>query len=85
MKNRARIIDVASLDSVTLSRVQFVPTVMLSDGRAMVGTKAFEWLKEYDGEVELTPPPSGSMAFSDLDFEDTQYVEGYASFEPLPE
>jgi hypothetical protein len=85
LRNRTRIVDISTLDHATLSRIQFVPTVVLSSGQSMVGTKAFEWMKEFDGEVELAPPPSGGLAFSDLDFADTQYTEGFSSFEPLPE
>ena len=85
LRNRVRVVDISAVDHSTLSRIQFVPTVVLSTGQSMVGTKAFEWMKEFDGEVDLLPPPSGGLAFSDLDFADTQYTEGFSSFEPLPE
>ena len=85
--------DVAMMDVATLSRDQLsglvaVPS-LVTDGQTLCGTKAFEWLKQFEAEVEVDgfSVGSGSLAFSDVSNAQgyATYADDFSTFEPIPE
>lgn len=64
-----RRVDVNALDPAAYSRVTAVPTLVLPTGRALVGSDAFGWLKQFDSQVELGgwSGGGGRLAFSAID------------------
>lgn len=81
------LVDVATLTSSQLASVQAVPAMVLADGQTMYGTKAFEWLKDFDGDVELEGFHGGGGALPFSDVEALQgyatYAESFSAFEPV--
>lgn len=71
------LMDVARLSQEQLAAVQAVPAMVLDSGQTLYGTKAFEWLKQYDGEVELEGFAGGRS--SALSFSDVASASGYAT------
>lgn len=70
----ARIVDI---DVTPVSGIEYVPTVV--DGStSMTGAKAFEWLQQYQGEVDLQPVDVGFGSLSYGLINDSNSV-GYAS------
>jgi len=65
LQQTLRIVDI---DRTPHPNVEFVPTVVDNKGSVMVGQKVFEWLKQYQSEVEYTPMPlsMGSLSYADL-------------------
>lgn len=87
MATAVNYLDVTRLDPQQLSRVQAVPAVVTAQGQTLYGTKAFEWLKQFEGDVELEGfgGENGALAFSDVDsLGYAMYTEGYSTFEPVP-
>lgn len=81
-----RLVDVSQLTDVQLQRVQAVPALVLAGGQTMYGTKAFEWLKQYEADVELESfAANGTLAFSDVQSPQgyATYAEQFSSFEPV--
>lgn len=80
-------IDVNSLAPEQRKRVTAVPMLILNTGTVLVGTKAFEWLKQYEGESELDCFYGGrGLAFSEV-ADDTctmAWSTPYSAFEPVP-
>ena len=80
-------IDVNTLSPDQRSQVPAVPLLVLSNGTSLVGTKAFEWLKQYDGQTEVESFCLGKgLAFSDIT-DDTFTMEWstpFSAFEPVP-
>ncbi len=72
-----RLVDVSTLPEAQLSNVQAVPALILAGGAVLYGTKAFEWLKQFEGDVELDTfvPGGGGLPFSDVDS-----LQGYALY-----
>lgn len=77
-------VNVVNIDTTAVRGVDFVPTVVLSDGQVFVGTKAFEWLREHVTDTDLAPAASASgLAFSDLSSSGhAMYAEAYSQFIP---
>jgi len=79
-------VDVATLTPQQLARVSAVPALVLPNGGTLYGTKAFEWLKQYEGEVELDgfSGENGALAFSDISTSGYAcYAQNYSAFEPV--
>lgn len=80
-------VDVNSLSPEQCRHVTAVPTLVLNTGTVLVGTQAFDWLKQFEGQLELDSytPGRGSLPFSD--FHDDQfalnYSQPYGPFEPV--
>lgn len=82
------LVDVGTLSNEQLARVQAVPALVLSGGQTLYGTKAFEWLRQYEGDVELQGFSShGTLAFSDVNSAHgyATYAESFSAFEPVAE
>lgn len=82
------LVDVATLSSSQLASVQAVPAMVLADGQTMYGTKAFEWLKQFEGDVELDGfAGNGSLPFSDVASHQgyATYAQRFSAFEAVPE
>lgn len=82
------LLDVNRLSPDQLQRVQAVPALILETGQTMYGTKAFEWLKQYEGDVELEGfCANGTLPFSDVASAQgyATYAESFSSFEPVAE
>lgn len=52
LQQSLRIVDI---DQVPQPGVQYVPTVVDASGATLVGAKVFEWLKQFQSEVEYQP------------------------------
>lgn len=82
------VVDVASLAPQQLARVAAVPALVLSDGSTLYGTKAFEWLKQFEGDVDLEgfEGEAGALAFSEVTSSTSyaNYTSVYSAFEPVP-
>ena len=65
------------------SSVAAVPALLTPEGQTMYGTKAFEWLKQYEADVELESfYGNGSLAFSEVGgMGYATYDEGFGDFE----
>ena len=61
--------------------------LMLSTGGTLVGTRAFEWLKEFEGQMEVDSfTPGRGLPFSDIadDAATMHFSTPYSAFEPVP-
>lgn len=77
-------VQVVDIDVAPTRGVQYVPTVVLPTGQVLVGTKAFEWLRQHASDGELEPYPlagSRGLAFSDLSSAGhAQFAEAFSPF-----
>ena len=73
---RVRLVDVATLDESQRTGLTAVPTLILGDGRRLVGTDAFQWLDQFAAEVE----PDAFGGFGALPFSDITADIGFATF-----
>lgn len=86
LQGRMQIIDIDRLDPSQRAGLQYVPTLVDSSNVQHVGSRAFEWVKQYDSEIELEPAPGGvgSLQFADLGGSgESQRVEGFGDFVPV--
>jgi hypothetical protein len=85
---KVRRVDAYSLPPHQLAQVGSVPTLVTSTGQALVGTKAFEWLQQFNSvnELDCFDRGSGGLAFSDIndDLAPINYSTSYSAFEPVP-
>lgn len=73
----ARIVDVEH--SPTLG-IEHVPTLIDERGRTYVGGKAFEYLKQFESEMELEPMQlgTGSLAYGSIgNGGELHYIDGF--------
>jgi hypothetical protein len=79
------LVDVTQLTEQQRSSVKAVPT-LYTEGVAVVGTKAFEWLKQYEADVDLESfSGNGSLAFSEVSSMGyAAYSDDFGPFEPVP-
>lgn len=84
MAAHVALVDVSRLTREQAASVTAVPALVTPEGQSLYGTKAFEWLKQFEGDVELEVfGGNGSLAFSDLGgIGYAAYAEGYSPFEP---
>lgn len=57
----ARVVDVGQNH---VPDITHVPTLVDTRGTRHVGSKAFEWLKRFEGEIEIEPMQLGSKSLS---------------------
>lgn len=84
LQRRVQMKDVHSLSPSERAGLQYVPTIVDDQGRQHVGSKAFEFMKQFDEEMELesAPPSFGRLAFSDLEgFGESQYTTAFGDFD----
>lgn len=60
-----RIVDI---DQTPTATVQYVPTVVDERGKTLVGSKVFEWLAQFQSEVEYQPMhlSMGSLSYGSI-------------------
>ena len=91
----AQDLEIVDVDAVAgaAQHVTAVPTVLTSDGAAHVGSKAFEWLSQFQGEAELESfqlvgcGSRGSLAWSSIDDASGglgMFSEAFSGFEAPP-
>lgn len=85
LRGKIQVLDIDRLPPDQKRGLQFVPTLVDDYETQYIGSRAFEFLKQYDGEVELEAAPMGmGLAFSSLQPSGTyggmQYVERYGDF-----
>lgn len=81
-----RCVDMATLHPSQLARISAVPALVQPDGTALVGTKAFEWLRPFEAEMSVDgfDGENGMLAFSNLDDQGyATYATGYGPFEAV--
>lgn len=84
--NQVTLLEVGSLAPGQRASITAVPALVLADGATLYGTKAFEWLKQFEGDMELGgfDGGHGALAFSDLEGSSyASYCQGYGPFEPV--
>lgn len=81
-------IDYVNIDGMSENEtrgLQFVPSLQLSSGQMLVGSKCFEWLKAYEGDVEMDNVELGrrGLTFSSYETGDgvQQHIETFTSFQ----
>lgn len=87
LKKRVDIRSVDTMSPAERSGLQYVPTIVDDAGRQHVGTRAFEFLKEYEMEIELDPAPvgMGRLEFASLEgFGENEYMESFGEFTAPP-
>lgn len=80
-------LDVNSLSPDQRRHVSAVPMLILNTGTVLVGTKAFEWLKQHEAQMELESFSLGKgLAFSEIhdDAFTMSYSTPYSDFTPVP-
>lgn len=87
---QVRLVDVADVAPDRLVGVTAVPALILSDGSTLYGTKAFEWLKQFEADMQIdgfAGAAGGMLAFSDLTEEGqygaTSFATSFGPFEPV--
>lgn len=67
---QVRLVDIDTLTASQRDLLSVVPTVQSTDGNVYTGSKAFELLKAYEGDIELQSWVSGgsgsALVFSDF-------------------
>lgn len=84
-KSMIRKVDVNTLGPDQRKHVTAVPMLVLSTGTTLVGTRAFEWLKDYEAQVEVDSfSPGRGLAFSDIadNAATMRFWTPYSAFEP---
>lgn len=78
-------VDVAQLTPQQLSSVTAVPALITAEGQTLYGTKAFEWLKQYEADVQLESfNGNGTLPFSDIgSMGYATYATDFSAFEPV--
>lgn len=83
--DRVVMVDVAQLTQEQLATITAVPTLVTPEGQTVHGTRAFEWLKQYEGDVELEAfcGGGGGLAFSDVNgIGYATYADSFGEFQP---
>lgn len=62
LQHSLRVVDI---DQTPHPSIQYVPTVVDKNGTTLVGSKVFEWLQQFQAEVEYE---SMNMSFGDLSY-----------------
>jgi hypothetical protein len=67
LREKVEVIDIDHVPPEYKAGLQYVPTLVDNSGQQYVGSKCFEWLAQFQTEVELDfAPMGGSLAFSDI-------------------
>lgn len=86
--DQVRLVEVGQLGPQQLAAVVAVPALVTAEGQTLYGTKAFEWLKQFEGDAELDAFYGGggqTLAFSEIDgMGYASYAEGYGDFVAPP-
>ncbi len=82
------LVDVSRMSKAQREQVTAVPALIVDNGTTLYGTKAFEWLKQFEADVELESfVGNGSLPFSDVNSVQgyATYAEAFSTFEPVAE
>lgn len=84
------VVDVHSVPPERAAHLAAVPALVTGDGSGtLYGTKAFEWLKQFEADVELDGfvGGNGSLGFSDVNNARgyVTYAQRYSAFTPMPD
>jgi len=85
-----RFLNIDTTSPETKQQLTAVPTMQLQNGQMLVGSKAFEYLQQFNSEIEYETLPianGGSLPFSQVgsDGSSWQVSEAWwSSFSPLP-
>ena len=63
--------------------IEFVPTLVDARGKKYVGGKAFEYLRQFDGEIQLEPMQlgTGALAYGSIENgNELDFIQGYYEF-----
>lgn len=85
--SQVRLLDVGTLTPQQVQSVERVPALVLQGGQTLYGTQAFEWLQQFQADVELEGfAGNGSLPFSDLASATpyATYATTFSAFEPVP-
>lgn len=92
MAGRVTMLEVSRLGREQLAAVAAVPALVTAEGQTLYGTKAFEWLKQYEADVELEGYGGGvsgsapGLAFSEVGgMGYATFVDAFGAFEPVAE
>lgn len=86
--SQVALVDVSRLSPQQREHVSAVPALIVDGGTTLYGTKAFEWLKQFEADVELESfGGNGSLPFSDVNSVQgyATYAQAFSAFEPVPE
>ena len=76
-----RIVDVET--SAIPPGIELVPTLVDARGKKYVGGKAFEYLRQFDGEIQLEPMQlgTGALAYGSIENgNELDFIQGYYEF-----
>lgn len=84
------VVDVHEVPPERAAHLAAVPALITGDGSGtLYGTKAFEWLKQFEADVELDGfvGGHGSLGFSDVEAAQgyVTYAQSFSAFEPMPD
>lgn len=80
--NTVQLLNVHELAESVQSQIQAVP-VIVSGGATLVGTAAFEWLRQFDSEMELEAFATGDgLQFSSVD-DSASYAQSNTGYSPF--
>ena len=85
MAGQVAMVEVSQLGREQLAAVAAVPALVTAEGQTLYGTKAFEWLKQYESDVELESfyGLGAGLAFSEVGgMGYATYAEGFGQFQP---
>ena len=81
------LVEVSTLNPTQLARVAAVPALVTPQGGTLYGTKAFEWLKQFEADMQIDgfDGENGALAFSDVSSAQSYatYAQSYSAFEPV--
>jgi hypothetical protein len=67
LRSNVEVVDVDRIAPEQKAGLQYVPTLVDNSGKQFIGTKCFEWLQQFQTEIELDCAPDGKcLAFSDI-------------------
>lgn len=87
MRNQVARVDVNTLSEAQMRSITAVPTIITPSGARLVGTRAFEWLKEFEGDMELDSYSCArGLAYSDVSSDQAlaTFAQPYSPFSPVP-
>lgn len=87
LRNKVEYQDIHTVPPSQRSSLQYVPTVVDDNGQQHVGYKAFDFMKQYEQEIELQSAPLsfGTLTFSALEgYGESEYAEHFGDFVAPP-
>ena len=83
-----QLLDIDTMPPAARDRILAVPTLQLSTGTIHTGSKAFEWLRQFQQEMELENVDIGTsngLSFASIEGEGyVQHLDSWSAFEVPP-